>query len=520
MTFNDVLKDLGDSSAYPPVTRVERRWGQLLREPPGLRASLQGLHDAGLLVRLDEVAEVSSGVVTRANAYFVVRELPYDEVPARFRVTARDYDRVAVIEDGLKTYHRVERIALRRILKGPEALAGPARVRPTDDLLFDCQDRSKDELRNLSANGALAYLRRGETVNYSVSEDKLKGGVPAQRSQIRNRRPYWYSLHSPSSDLPRIAVPEHFDTRFVATLIPAGEDAVVLDTLYNVAPRSPAFASVIAASLNSALTALQLEMRGRTQHGEGVLKVKIADWEGLLILNPESLSRGAGRELLRAFRPLIEREVEALDAEMANPDRVAFDETYLRLLHDDEPAAMRVGIERDLRSAVNERRERSKSVAAAKAGRTATRRVAASVDAFASRMAAVTEAFPDPRTYLPHGAPTDLVLVSQPFDGRISVGEDLFSQGDVLAGDQRIASTGDLRAAQFVRSVLLHDPELNAIGVPVADHLPDVIADWENAVSEWRRGFESTCERMLSTFEDSRLREQIRERALTLLHER
>jgi hypothetical protein len=158
--------------------RVERRWGQVLREPADLREFLTEARAEGTLVPLADVAKVQGGVVTRANAYFLVRELAFEEIPTRFGITRGDLARVAVVMDGLETLHRIERPYIRPIVKGPEALLGPTEIAVSDKRLFDVQSLSKEQLRKKRANGALAYLRRGETVPYNVSEDRLKGGFP------------------------------------------------------------------------------------------------------------------------------------------------------------------------------------------------------------------------------------------------------------------------------------------------------------------------------------------------------
>ena len=68
-------------------------------------------------------------------------------------------------------------------------------------------------------------------------------------------------------------------------------EAVVIDTCYWAELTERTDSQLVLASLNSLLTWYQLELRGRTQHGEGVLKVKIPDWHGILLLDPESLGQ-------------------------------------------------------------------------------------------------------------------------------------------------------------------------------------------------------------------------------------
>lgn len=521
MSLSATLKRLGDARAFPDRGRPQRRWGQLLKERPDVRARLDQLAAATGVLPLRDVGTVAGGVVTRANAYFVVREIPFEEIPQRFAITKRDFERVAVIEDGLKTLHRVERSCLRATIKGPESLVGPTMAATTDQRLFDCQNRSKEDLRELRANGALAYLKRGETVPYNVSDDTLKGGIPAQRSNIRNRKPYWYSLHSPSSKIARIVVPEHFDERFPATLLDVGEDAVVLDKLFTVTPSNREVALLTLAALYSTLSWYQFEMRGRTQLGEGVLELKRADWDGLLIANPERLDDDQRKAILDAFEPLRTRKTVNVDEMLAEPDHIDLDIAYLTALGIADPDDFRVELERELRSSMAERKERAASVAAAKASKATVKRVSTNVDAYASRIAANVEPFPDPRNFVPQGSRAELILVSGPVEGELSIGEDLLTQGDVFAGDHRVASAGDLVAAQFVRQVLLHDPDLTAVRVPSSDGALSMTMDaWEAAATKWRTEFDTIFKRTADAINDDRMKADVRHRALGLLHAR
>ena len=324
-----MLEDLGQRAVFPPKGQVVKRWGQLLREAPGIREFLKQGVDEGRLVPLHAVADLHGGVVTRANAYFIVREVPFEEIPERFRLTKNDYKSTAVVMDGLGTPAKIERPDLRTVIKGPEALVSPTRVEKNELRLF-VVTRSKDELRKLHANGALAYLERGETVSYRVSKDKLKGGIPAKRSNIRNRKPFWYSLSIPTASLARIVVPEHLDRRCIATLVDGADSSVVIDKLYVIHPNEPADAPLLVASLNSLLTWYQLELRGRTQLGEGVLEAKVPDWQGVLVLNPARLSEQGRIRLLKLFQPLADLSASDSLAAAQMDEQVLFDTAYLK----------------------------------------------------------------------------------------------------------------------------------------------------------------------------------------------
>lgn len=82
------------------------------------------------------------------------------------------------------------------------------------------------------------------------------------------------------------------------------EDAAVIDKLFSIMPTDAAHADLLLCSLSSVLAWYQIELRGRTQLGEGVLEVKVADWEGLLVLNPDALSPETRNDVLDTFEPL------------------------------------------------------------------------------------------------------------------------------------------------------------------------------------------------------------------------
>ena len=141
------------------------------------------------------------------------------------------------------------------------------------------------------------------------------------------------------------------------------------------------------------------------------------------------------------------------------------------------------------------------------------------VDAYASRIAANCEPFPDPRDFVPAGESERLILISGPVDGDLRIGEDLLTQGDVLVGDVPVASAGDLLSAQFVHSVLLHDPELTTVPVPDDDRvLAKTMDEWDAASKKWRADFDAVQKRVAGAVADDRMKRQTRQRALALLH--
>lgn len=413
-SFANRLDAVADISFYPEIDDVQARWGQLLREGPDLKNFFHQGKVSGALVPLRELGRVKGGVVTRANSYFIVREVPYGQIPARYSMTRRDLRRFAVVVDGLGVSFKIERDVLRPVIKGPEALATPTEVRLGNQFLFDVRE-SKECLRAHHANGALAYIKRGETVAYKVSEDSLKGGIPAKRSNIKNRKPYWYSLSTPDVSGPRIVLPEHYNNRYLATLVDKENDAVVIDKCYVLELCESWLAQLVNASLNSSLSWYQLELRGRTPHGEGVLEVKIPDLHGLLVVNPLKITNSERDHLMDLWAPLATRNPMHALAAVVEPDRVDYDTYYQYLAGATDASESRLLVERELRAAILERHTRTESVAEEKSLRAAAERSSANVSAYVSRVAVEnTRLVPDPR----HGLDDDVSKVGIRTDAR------------------------------------------------------------------------------------------------------
>ena len=516
MTFGAKLDRLRDRAAFSPKGQVERRWGQLLREPPDLRAEFKALATDGALVPISQLASLHSGVVTRANAFFIVRELPFTSVPHRFGLTRRDYGKIAVVVDGVESPFRIEREFLRPLIKGPEDLRAPLLVSETDARLFDVREDRK-ELQKKGATGAISYLRRGETFDYRKSTDDLKGGVPAQRAQVKVRKPYWYSLGVPNRVGSTIVVPEHFDRRYIATLLPDDDPSVVNDTLYTITPYDPNHVHLILWALNSLLGWYQIEVRGRTQHGQGVLKVKIPDFGGLLVPNPGRIDLAVRKGLANLFKPIGVTEAPDSLASLAHVARTDFDEAILRAAGFSDPITTRAKLETQLRAAVAERRERRLSVVDAKIDRRKVRSNA-SLDALATRIAAGADLFPDPRDFVRPGVALQAFPVLSEIEGPVRVGTELFSQNEIYSGDTCIARLDDALSAHFARGVLLRDPGLREVQVPARWALEGIVNEWDSACRAWHERFESAAALTLRHTTDERTKKEARVRALALLH--
>jgi hypothetical protein len=519
-TLTSKLGALSDKAEYKERGAPAVRWGQILRTTPTAAKLMATAETAGRAVPIRSVARVRSGLVTRANAYFLVRELGFDEIPQRFRLTKSDYRTRTVIVDGMGTAYSIPRRHLLPALKGPEALRGPEVVTDSDLRVVNIT-QSPDELRDAKDNETIQYIRRGETATYSTSTaDKLKGGIPSQRSNIKSRKPHWYSLNVPQSTMGRLVIPEHFDQRFLTTaLTEAAEGLVVIDKLFVVIPDDLANRPPLCAAMNSLLTWYQLELRGRTQLGEGVLEVKIPDIAGTLVLDPSLLTIKDAQRLADAFAPIAKRPTGTVTEELQLDDRAEFDRVYLQLIgvKASDVEDVRTVLARELREAMAERRTRAESVADQKAQRTPKQRVSRAVDAFAARIVTSIDPYPDPRHYITVIAMTEPVAI-HPFEGQMTLGEDLFDQGTVFAGTEVVAKTRDIEAARWVRAVLTLDPAQTVVDVPDIDSVKRALESWTVEIDRWWIEFTASRLSVVAQITDERTVQAVTLRALQLAH--
>jgi hypothetical protein len=304
----------------------------------------------------------------------------------------------------------------------------------------------------------------------------------------------------------------------VAELSSTTIDHVVIDTCYVGKCKDPEQKRFVLLGLNSLVTWYQIELRGRTQHGEGVLKVKIPDFEGILILDPSRLKPEVIDELLLLFDPVASRRTLIVNEELEQPDRIAFDTAYLKAMGipSGKLEETRLTIARELREAMAERRIRPESVAELKTQAKPQQRVSRIIDSFAARIVSKLPAYPDPRHNIqPNSSFVDVPIAS--FEGALTVGTGLFESGTVFAGSEPIAVTDFNEQARFLKAVLSIDPYLTSVEVPTTD-IKAVIKSWEQDVAAWSKQFRVAHASIVEQLTDVKLTEAIRARALELAH--
>jgi hypothetical protein len=253
-----------------------QRWGVALRAPAVYR---RRLGQEGL-APLAAWARVQRGYTTGANAFF------YLDPPT------------------------VERWSIEGEYRRPllKSLRGRCRFRIES---ADCQAEllAIPPAADLAGSGAGAYVAWGESQGLD------------RRRTCRGRRP-WYSL--PEQEAADLLLAKGIWARHFAPLV---EGRLVVDQqLYCIRLAEGVPRPAAAALLNSSWFALQLELQGRVNFGEGVLWLATYEVEQTRLPDPRRLPGSQLSVLVDAFAALATRAVEPTAAEVSQVDRQALDE--------------------------------------------------------------------------------------------------------------------------------------------------------------------------------------------------
>ena len=82
---------------------------------------------------------------------------------------------------------------------------------------------------------------------------------------------------------------------------------------------------VLLAVLNSSMTALFMEILGRTSLGLGALDFAIYEARSVPVVDPRKLDAGTVNKLKAAYRDLVRRDPLPVKEEVASPDKQALD---------------------------------------------------------------------------------------------------------------------------------------------------------------------------------------------------
>lgn len=266
--------------------RAKEKWGLLWRAPAVYRQTRAQAAEKKL-VPLKAWATVRRGFTTGANRFFYLTP----EIAEEWDIET-DFRRPL-----LKSLRNINQLRLGQAACLQEVLAVP----PT---------------AQITGTAAAAYVAWGEDRGLH------------QRRTCASRRP-WYIL--PWQEPAPLVIPKGIWERH---LVPVLEEELLVDQqLYQIQLAPGVSRSVAAALLNSSWVALQMELHGRVNFGEGVLWLAGYEVENLLVPDPRYLSPAQTERLTTLFDALAREPLASdLATEVTRPPRQALDAYVFSLL--------------------------------------------------------------------------------------------------------------------------------------------------------------------------------------------
>lgn len=329
------FSSLGANSAYGGT--LASSWSAALVEPPQIRKIRSKAAD--MLVRLGEIAAPVSGIPTRAVKFFCLFEIQDDQalIGANIR-TQLDRERLALVEDGNKVRHVIERESLRPMIRNPKEVESRLSISTSDALNWRLLNvtEGRDELAAKRLRHTLAYIEYGETTDFKPT-GRRAGGAVASRAQA-SRRKNWYAVPSQPAPAGRIAWTKGRGQVHYVTELPEG--AQVPDNFYVSRPPTQVHhPRILAAIANLSWTHLMTEQFGRRAGGDGILQTYIRELNMLPVLNPLRLSAADTDRLVTAFEQVASRRVLPVTQELQELDRQNLDRLGLQLMLTKEDVA-------------------------------------------------------------------------------------------------------------------------------------------------------------------------------------
>jgi len=278
----------------------EQRWGKYLRAPPIYFKIISSPN----IIRLNSLAELKRGFVTGFNDFFIL-----------------DKEKVKL--------WKIEPDYLKPIVSSIREIKSVSITKKDISQWVLMAHEQKEDLKN---KNVLKYLEHGEEMEVSTKHGTTIASssiVGVNNLKTCKQRKNWYDLgtHRP----PPIIAPYLMWDRVIFAHNRA--DALAPNTLHFVYPFVEEDTQYLLGVLNSTLTALLLEIEGRS-YGGGVLKMEAYEMATLPIINPKSISKKDRKRIESAFVMLSQAQ-ETGDAKSeekarAELDNVVFDALKLK----------------------------------------------------------------------------------------------------------------------------------------------------------------------------------------------
>ncbi len=278
------------------------KWGPFLRAPDVYFDLLREAGDRLALLR--DVAPPTFGSKTGINAFFHFGDEKITEwdVEPEFLFpllkSPGESDRIPIDEDALR-------------LK-----------------VFVCR-LTKGELRARGKTNALCYVEWGERQVFTSG--RQAGLTWPHGAEVRNRKPGWYALPEYRSRPAQLFFASAYGDRHIHKY--SDKPLIADKRLYFLSPVEDIPHELVAAVMNTSVTAFFTELAGRVTMGEGALELTVEDARDYLRVPDVRQFDEAGRQaIVTAFQPLLARPIGSVFDEVQQPDRQALDGAVLRAL--------------------------------------------------------------------------------------------------------------------------------------------------------------------------------------------
>ncbi len=264
--------------------QADQKWGPYLRAPD---IYFRTVTRPGT-IRLGEIATVERGQTTGANRFFYFSAVEGNdrEIEPEFTMPL------------LKSPKELDRVHVNAADLGQRVLT-----------VESVRER-------LVGSKVLRYIEWGESENYH------------KRSTCARRSP-WYRLAEKANHGERIVWVKGIWTRHFAPLL---DGQAMVDQQFYTIRSDPSLMRVLAALLNSTWVALQAELLGRSNFGEGVLWLAAYEVSSMRIPNPQMLSAVQSRSLGDAFVQLSGSRVLPIADQVLQPAQQALDNVVFDIL--------------------------------------------------------------------------------------------------------------------------------------------------------------------------------------------
>lgn len=278
------------------------KWGPYLRAP-GVYFDL--VNQAGdRLTLLRDVAPPARGSLTGNNAFY-----HFDE------------ERIAE--------WNIEPEFLRPLLKSPgESSCITVDKEALNLKVFVCR-LNKEALAAQGKLNALRYIEWGERQVFTSG--RQAGLTWPNGAEVRNRRPGWYALPEYRGRPARLFFASAYGDRHIHKY---SDELLIADKrLYFLSPIDGLSYELVAAVMNSSLTAFFTESIGRVTMGDGALELTVEDASDyLLVPDVRRFAPATRRAIVNAFQPLLARPIGSVFDEVKQSDRQALDAAVLQAI--------------------------------------------------------------------------------------------------------------------------------------------------------------------------------------------